>query len=201
MSTDAAAPHHMPNTPLEGERSGQELTGEVGARTEVGEGEDSGEKRLPDESSKPTEPASPPDEVKATRDQGHQPATSASAPNALHDHPGEDAMMTDPPRRSEDPADATGDDERRPDAPTEPPNMPEGTRRRGIREQVETRVSASRGGAEGTGDDGVEMRRPEKPNKPNHEVEGARVEAVETRLLKASRGIKESPGVDGDEEH
>ena len=41
------------------------------------------------------------DEAEATQDQGYQPATSASAPSASH--PGEDAMMPDPPRPSEDP--------------------------------------------------------------------------------------------------
>ena len=129
-STDAAAPHHAPNTPLEGERSGRELTGEVG------EGKDGGEKRLPDESSKPTEPASPPDEAKAIWDQGHHPTkTSVSALSASRDH--QDAETTDPHRPSRDPADATGDDERRPDTPTEPPNMPEGTRRQWGDERAE----------------------------------------------------------------
>ena len=99
------------------------------------------------------------DQAKATRDQGHQSATSTSTPSASHDHPGEDAVTRNTPRPSEDPADATGDDEQRPDAPTEPPDMPEGMRRRGSQERVETRVSgASRGSAWGTDDDGVEMR-------------------------------------------
>ena len=44
------------------------------------------------------------------------------------DHPDEDGGPTNPTRPSRDPEDATGDDEHRPDAPTEPPNMPEGTR-------------------------------------------------------------------------
>ena len=52
--------------------------------------------------------AAAPHEAKATQDQGHQPATSASAPSATHDHPGEDAMMADPPRLSEDPVDTMG---------------------------------------------------------------------------------------------
>ena len=172
-STDTAAPHHMPSTPLEGERRGRTTTGDTGAD----------------------------DHAEASWDQGHQPTTSASTPSALRDHPGEDAMTTDPPRPSEDPADATGDDECRPDAPTEPPDMPEGMRRRGIQEWVETRVSGVlRVGAEGTGDDGIKTRWPEKPNKPNHKVEGARVEAVETRLLEVSRDVKESPDMDGDKE-
>ena len=86
---------------------------------EVGKGEDGGEKCLPDESSKCTEPASPLDEAKAIWDQGHHPTkTSMSAWSAPHNHP-EDAVTMDPPRPSEDPADAMGDDERRPDAPTE----------------------------------------------------------------------------------
>ena len=84
-STDAAAPHHARNTPLKGERSGRESTGKVGARTEVGKGEDGGEKRLSHESSKPTEPASSPDEAEATRDQGNQPTTSMSAQSVPRD--------------------------------------------------------------------------------------------------------------------
>ena len=47
----------------------------------------------------------------------------------LCDHPDKVAMTRNPPRPSEDPVDVTADDERRPDAPTEPPDMPEGTRR------------------------------------------------------------------------
>ena len=70
------------------------------------------------------------DQAKATRDQGDQAETSASAPSASRDHPGKDTVTRNPPRPSEDPADATGDDERRPDTPTEPPDKPEGTRRR-----------------------------------------------------------------------
>ena len=119
VSTDAAAPHYAPNTPLKGEQSGRELTGEVGARTEVGEGEDGGEKCLPDKSSKPTEPTSPPDEVMATRDQDQE----LSAPRDHLDN----VDMRNPTRPSEDPGDVTGDDEHCPDAPTELPNKPEGT--------------------------------------------------------------------------
>ena len=104
------------------------MTGDVGARTEVGEGEDGGEKCLPDESSKPMEPTSPPDEVKATRDQDQESMTSASARSAPRDHL-DNAITRNPTRPSEDPGDATGDNEHRPDAPTEPPDMPEGTRR------------------------------------------------------------------------
>ena len=196
-STDTAAPHHAPNTPLEGERSGRELTGDVGARTEVGEGKDGGEKRPPDESSKHMEPASPPDEAKATRDQGNQPTTSVSTRSAPRDHSDEDASMRNPPQPSEDPGDATGNDERRPDAPTELPDKPEGRRgRRG-----KTRVfEASRERMGSTGDDSVEMCRPEKPDKPNHEVEGARVDEVEMRWSKALRGVEESPDEDGSDE-
>ncbi|KAF8551499.1 hypothetical protein OG21DRAFT_1486934 [Imleria badia] len=74
--------------------------------------------------------------AKATRDQGQKSTTTANAQSASCDHPHEDAMTTNPARPLEDPADATGDDEHRPDAPTEPPDMPEGM-----------------GGAEATGDD------------------------------------------------
>ena len=144
--------------------------------------------------------AAAPYKAKATRDQGDQAKTSASAPSAPHDHPGH-TMTTDPPRPSEDPVDTTGDYERRPDAPTEPPDMPEGTKRRGSREQVEPRVSGVlRGSAQGTGDDGAKTRPPVKPGDPDDEVEGARVDAVEMGALKATRGDEEDPGEDGDEE-
>ena len=56
----------------------------------------------------------------------------------------------------------------------------------------------SRGSAEGTGDDGVETRRPADPDEPHDKVEGARVEAVETAVSKASRGVERGPGDDGD---
>ena len=67
------------------------------------------------------------------------------------------------------------------------------------------RVSGvSRGGAEGTGDDGVETCRPEKPNKPNHKPQDTRRrwgdERAETGVPELSRGVEESPGVDGNEE-
>ena len=79
-----------------------------------------------------------------------------------HWHP-DDASMRNPPKPSEDPGDVTGDDERHPDAPTEPPDLPEGMRRQWRQEQVEMRVSrvlgASRGSAQGTGDDGIETHR------------------------------------------
>ena len=197
-SMDAAAPHHVPNTPLEGERSGQESTGEVGARTEVGEGEDGGEKSLPDESSKRTEPASPPDEAKATRDQGLQPATSASARSASHNHPTGDAEMTDPPQLSKDPGDATGDDARCPDAPTEPPDKPEGTGGQKAETRVETRACIRC--IRCTDSDGNKTCRPGQPDEPLDDTEGARVEEAEMSMLKAPRVVQESPDVDGDKE-
>ena len=96
-----------------------------------------------------------------------------SAWSAPHNHP-EDAVTTDPPRPSEDPADAMGDDEHRPDAPTEPPDMPEGMRRRGTWERVEKRVSgASRGVQEDLGVDGDEERRPGWPDEPPDKPYGA----------------------------
>ena len=170
-STDTAAPHHAPNTPLEGEQSGQESTGEVGARTEVGEGEDGGEKGLPDEFSQPTEPASPPDEAKAIRDQGHH--LTKTIVSASSDH--QDAMTTDPHRLSRDPADATGNDECCPEAPTEPPDKPEGTRRRWGDERAETGVpELSRVVQESPDEDGSDKRRPgmpdEAPDEPSHEM-------------------------------
>ena len=99
-STDAAAPHNMPNATLKGERRGRETTSDTGAL----------------------------DQAEATQDPGHHEMTGVSAQSASHDHPDEDAGATDPPRPSEDPADATGDDECHPDAPTEPPDLPEGAR-------------------------------------------------------------------------
>ena len=79
--------------------------------------------------------------------------------------------------------------------------MPEGTKGPGSQEWVETRVSGEpRGSAEGMGDNGVETHRPKKPGDPHNEVEGARVEAVETAMSKASRGIEKSPGEVIDEE-
>ena len=146
-------------------------------RTEVGKGEDGGEKRLPDKSSKPVEPTNPPDEAKATRDQGLQPATSASARSTSHDHPGKDAMTMDPPRPSEDPADVMGDDKRCPDTPTEPPNKPldkevEGTRVEGS--EVETAMAeVSRDIEESPGIDGNEERRPGWPDGPPDKPYGA----------------------------
>jgi hypothetical protein len=66
-------------------------------------------------------------QAKATRDQGYQlMKTNVSALSALCDH--QDAVMMDPPRPSRDPVDTTGDNECHPDAPTEPPDMPEGTK-------------------------------------------------------------------------
>ena len=44
------------------------------------------------------------------------------------------------------------------------------------------------------------MCRPVKPGDPDNEVEGARVEAVKTAMLKDLRVVEESPGVDGDKE-
>ena len=70
--------------------------------------------------------------------------------------PGENAETTDSPKPSRDPADAMGDNECRPDASTEPPDMPEGTRGQGSREQVETRrLRALTEGGMGTGDSSI----------------------------------------------
>jgi hypothetical protein len=110
------------------------------------------------------------DQAKATTDQGHQSTTSASAPPSVsRDLPDEDAKTTDLPRPSRDPADATGDDERRPDAPTEPPDKPEGRKGRRGETRVKTGVSEGTGDE---GDDGVETRRPEMPGEPRVESEG-----------------------------
>ena len=112
--------------------------------------------------------------------------------------------MTDPPQPSKDPGDVMGDDEHRPDAPTEPPDKPLDEEVEGARveclevERAETGVSevsgVLRGSAEGTGDDGVKTHRPADPDEPHDKVEGARVEAVETAMSKALRGVQEDPG-------
>ena len=136
--------------------------------------------------------------VETSEDETVTTTISASAPSASCDHPDEDAVTTDPARPSRDPEDATGNDERRPDAPTEPPDMPGGTRGRGSREGVETEVSRGPNrAAEATGGNGDETRRPEKPDGSPNEVEGARVEEVETSVLQASKDIQDGPG-DGD---
>ena len=66
----------------------------------------------------------------------------------------------DPARPSEDPGDTTGNDERHPDEPTEPPDKPEGMGWRGSEQrvgEVELRVSrVSTEGAETAGDNGDE---------------------------------------------
>jgi hypothetical protein len=66
------------------------------------------------------------DQAEATWDQGQPTKTNTSALSASHNH--QDAVTMDPTRPSEDPADATGDDECCPDTHKEPPDMPEGTR-------------------------------------------------------------------------
>ena len=234
-STDAATPHLMPSTPLEGEQRGQATTGDTGADD---------------------------DQVKATQDQDQESATSASAQSASHDHPGTDATTTDPARPSEDLADTMGDDEHRPDAPTEPPNKPldeevEGTRVEGS--EVKTAMAeVLRGVQESPDEDGSDEDRPGMADEPpdeaqvkprdcadveveaggetvagrnrdvTHEcadagtddraeeahgavqVEGENAkrrrdesiagERWSARQSKASRGIEESLGVDGDEE-
>ena len=111
-----------------------------------------------------------PDEVKATRDQDQESTTSASAGSAPRNHPDKDTGTKNPTRPSEDLGDATGDDERRPDAPTEPPDKPldeevEGARVEGS--EVETGVpESSRDVEESPHMDGDEERRPGWPDEP-----------------------------------
>ncbi|KAF8547286.1 hypothetical protein OG21DRAFT_1490356 [Imleria badia] len=97
-----------------------------------------------------------PNKAKATTDQGDQSATSAKAQSASRDHQDRDAVSTNLARTSIGPADATGDDERRPDAPTEPPDQPEGTKEQGGELRVEAAESESRESSrwctEGAGD-------------------------------------------------
>ena len=145
-----------------------------------------------------------PDEVKATWDQGFQPATSASASSTPRDHPDEDAGTENPPRPSEDLADTTGDEERHPDEPTKPPDKPKGTGGREGERRVESRESrASRGHTRCTEDDSIKTRRPAKPddspdNSPD-EVEGTRVGDIETMLSRVPR-VQGSPDEDGSDE-
>ena len=81
----------------------------------------------------------------------------------------------DPPQPSEDPGDATGDDERRPDAPTEPPDKPldeevEGARVEGS--EVETAMAeASRVVQESPDEDGSDERRPGMADEPPDEAQ------------------------------
>ena len=115
-----------------------------------------------------------PDEVKATQDQDQESTTSASARSAPRDHP-DDASTRNPTRPSEDPGDVTGDDEHRPDAPTEPPNKPldkevEGARVEGL--EVETAVAEeSRGVEEDPREDGSDERRPGMADEPPDEAQ------------------------------
>ena len=101
----------------------------------------------------------------------------SSLPGTIsHDHPPE---STNPHRPSKDPVDTPGDDERRPDRPTEPPDMAEGTGERGgewrATERVEAVVSRmSRGHTLGAGGSGGEEHRPQRPDEPPNE---ARAEA------------------------
>ena len=75
---------------------------------------------------------------------------SASARSASCDHPlaAEDAEPRNPTRLPEDPGNATDDDARYPDKPTEPPDDAESTRVRGGEERVEERVEVDPGGGE-----------------------------------------------------
>ena len=127
-----------------------------------------------------------PDEAKATRDQGYRPTISASTWSASRNHPTDMETTTDPARPSEDPADATGDDERPPDAPTEPPDKPDGMgRREGEQsvEEVEAEVSrASVEGTEAAGDDGDEERRPGKPDEPPDTPQVKSTEPADTQV-------------------
>jgi hypothetical protein len=78
--------------------------------------------------------------------------TSTSASSALRDHP--DVEATDSPRPSEDPVDTTGDDGRRPDKPTEPPDV----------------LKASREVEGGAGDGDDDEHRPEKRDEPSNDL-------------------------------
>jgi hypothetical protein len=90
------------------------------------------------------------------------------------DHPDKDAATTNPTRPSIDPADTMGDNEHRPDVPTEPPDQPEGTREQRSEPRVETRevrsLRVSTEGAETTGDDGDDERRLAVPDEPPDEL-------------------------------
>ena len=75
------------------------------------------------------------------RHSGPELKKSASTPNTSRDHSNEDDETTNPTRPSEDPGDATGGDECRPNGPAEPPDMLEGTREQGGEQRVEERMS------------------------------------------------------------
>ena len=124
--------------------------------------------------------------------------TSASAWSASCDHP---AMSTDTPRPSEDTGDATGDDEHRPDAPTEPPDTPKGTRGRGGELKAETRTSGmSRGAEEDAGSDGDEERRARKPDEPTGRPQDRPRDRTDVQVDPGERTAHRSAGavVDGE---
>ena len=168
---------------------------------EVGEGEDGGKKRLPDKSSKPTEPTSPPDEVMATRGQDQESTTSISARSAPRDHP-DNAGTRNPIRPSEDPGDVMGDNKRHPDAPTEPPDKPldkevEGARVEGL--EVEMAVAeASRGIQECPDEDGCDERRPGMADEP---PDKAQVKPRDRADVEVEPGGKTIAGRNGDVVH
>ena len=121
----------------------------------------------------------PADRADTSTDETAATATASASMEAaaICDHP--DAEITDLTRPSRNPEDATGDNKRRQDAPTEPPDMPEGTRGQGSQKGIEADVSRrSRGHAD---------------------VEGAKVGVVETSVLQMLRSIQEGLG-DGDDE-
>jgi hypothetical protein len=100
-----------------------------------------------------------------------------------------DMETPDPTRPSRDPADATGDDERRPEVPTEPPDQPKGTRARGSEQRVEEVESrALRGvekGAEAIGGDDNDKSRWGKLGEPHDEP---RVESTDPTDVQVEPG-------------
>jgi hypothetical protein len=157
----------------EGLKGGEENDDEESRALERVDNEDSRVETSEDETTttRPSAPQSTPLEGECTGQTGGGDSESAACEM---DHPEGDDGSTNPTRPSRDPADATGDDEHRPDAPTEPPDMPEGTRGRGSWERVETGVSrASREVEGGPGDDDEEhrsLRSDEPPDEPSTET-------------------------------
>ena len=188
-------------TPPSEDASGGEVQ-EVAASHKVATGDEVEGVETDDEDHRVHEPID--DErsrVETSEDETITTTISVSAPSASCDHPDEDTVTTDPGRPSRDPAGATGDDERRPDGPAEPPDKPQGEGGRDGDTRVETEVSeASRACAGGMGELSDEPRRLTKPDdSPDDSVEGAKVGEVETSVLQASRSVQEGPG-DGDDE-
>ena len=108
------------------------------------------------------------DEVKPL---GDNPSDPAKVPTSETEW--SQAVKANPARPSEDPGDTTGDDERHPDEPTEPPDQPKGARVRGGEERVEASASESSMSKDCT-DATVELRSDADARTDRGDVEGRR---------------------------